>query len=120
MSVNNDPGRIEGMAQDHIGGFSPYARKPSQFLHCRRHVAAEFFHQLPRAFFQRFGLGAKEAQTPNDPLDVRRGRLGKARRVGIATEKFRRDSVYRLIRALGREDDRDQQLKGVSVLERNM
>ena len=82
--------------------------------------AAEFFHQLPRAFFQRFGLGAKEAQTPNDPLDVRCGRLGKARRVGIATEKFRRDSVYRLIRALGRENDCDQQLKGVSVLERNL
>ena len=44
----------------------------------------------------------------------------RARRVGIATKKFRRDSVYRLIRALGRENDCDQQLKGVSVLERNL
>ena len=107
------------MAQNHIGGFSSYARKPGQFLHRRRYVAAEFFHQLPRAFFQRLGLGAKEAQSPNDPLDVRRGRLGKARRVGIATKKFRCDSVYRLVGALSGENDGNQQLEGVSVLERD-
>ena len=44
VSVNNDPGCIEGMAQNHIGGFSSYARKPGQFLHRRRHLATEFFH----------------------------------------------------------------------------
>ena len=40
--------------------------------------------------------------------------------IGITTEKFRRDSVHRLIRALGREDDCDQQLKGISIMERNL
>ena len=70
MSINNNPGCIEGMAQNHIGGFSPHARKPGQFLHRGRHFTAEFFHQLPRAFFQRFGLGAKKAKRANELLDL--------------------------------------------------
>ena len=53
-------------------------------------------------------------------LDVRARSLGKGLGIGITTEKFRRDSVHRLIRALGREDNCDQQLKGISIMERNL
>lgn len=52
VSVDNDSGCIEGMAQNHIGGFSPYTWKAGQFLQGSGHRAAEFLDQVSRTFFQ--------------------------------------------------------------------
>jgi hypothetical protein len=42
VSVDSDAGSVEGMTEDHIGGFSADSGKLSQLLHRRWHFTVEF------------------------------------------------------------------------------
>ena len=42
MSIHRDAGKVESVAEDHIGGFAPDAGEASQLFHRRRHFAVEF------------------------------------------------------------------------------
>jgi hypothetical protein len=119
MRVNNDPGFTEGMAQNNVSGFSSDPCKPGEFLHRRRHRAAELFNQLPRAFFKRPGFGAEKAQAPNDPFDLRCGCQRQGLGIGVMAKKLRRDPVNRLVGALSGKNDGNQKLKCVAVRERD-
>ena len=59
------------------------------------------------------GFVAKEAGSMNERFDIFRFRPGKLIRSPILPEQRRRDDVDHLVRALRREDRRDQQLQRI-------
>src|SRR5690349_16768175 len=107
------------MTENHVRCFPSDAGKPGQLFHRCWDLAAKFFNQLLRATLERFGLGAKKSQGPDELLDLGCRGLGEFFRTVIATKKLRGNFIYRLVGALGRQNDGDEQLKSVVVSQWN-
>ena len=66
MGVDGDPGNVERVAEDDVGGLAADAGQRHQVVHGVGHVAVEPFHQFLAEPHQRVGLVAVEAGGPDE------------------------------------------------------
>jgi len=82
-----------------------------------RHRTTMLSDKAARGIDDVFRLHAIEAARLDDLLDIRLIGKGKRLRIGVAGEERRGREVYPCVRALRRENDRDQQLERILVVE---
>ena len=82
-----------------------------------RHAAAVLLDECARRIDDILGFDSKEPAGLDDRLHIRRLCRGERTRIGIAREQKRRGQVYALIRALRRQNDRDEQLERIAVIQ---
>ena len=100
-----------------LNGEPAHARQSGQRFHVRWHFACVVLHERLCHPDQRFGLGAEKAGRMDLRLEFLLRRLRQCGSGRITLEQRRRDHVDALIGRLRRQDRRDQQLKGVGVVQ---
>ena len=115
MGVDHDAlGKVEGIAEDYVGGFPAHAGKLVEMFHGLRDLSAVILDQAGGTTADGFGLGAEEAGRANEAFQFGRGDFGKVFGCSAALKKRRGDLVDPFIRALGGEDGGDEELEVVS------
>jgi len=118
VGVDDDSrGDSEAGAKHDVGGLSSNPRQGGQFLDRTWHPSAVPREQRPATRLNRAGLGAKESGRANRSLQVHGVGLGERDHVRIAPKQVWCDLVDPGIRALSRQDRRDQELERVPVIE---
>src|SRR5687768_13922341 len=105
------------MAEDDVRGLASDTRKFHELVHRLRHLALVVLDHLARHPDERSGFRAEETGGLDLRLEFVGGRLRERRSVGIALEQCRRHLVDAFVRALRREDRRNQQLVGVGEVQ---
>ncbi len=119
MRVTGDGRDSKGIAQHDIRGLSADARQGRELLHRARDLAAEVLDDLARGPLDADGFVVVEAAGADVLLDLFQIRVGPIGGGFIFPEQLRRDHVDPDIRALGRENRRDQQFQRVGEMQRD-
>ena len=118
MGVHHDAfGKVEGIAEDDVGGFPAHAGELVEMFHGPRNLAAVIFDQGGGAAADGFGLGAEESGGADEAFELGGRDFGKMLSCGAALEKGGRDFIDPVIRALGGEDRGNEELEGILVVE---
>ncbi len=118
MRVTGDGGDSKSIAQYDICGLSAHARQGRELLPRARDLAAEVLGDLARGPLDADGFVVVEAAGADVLLDLFQIRVGPIGGGFVFLEQLRRDHVDPDIRALGRENRRDQQLQRVGEIQR--
>ena len=119
MGVDHDPfGQVEGVAQNHICGFTADSRQPVKSLHGAGNLSPMIGHQGGGAGAQRAGFGSIEPGGVDHPLQLRLGDAGEGGGVRAAGKEGGGDLVHPLIGALGGKDGGDEELEGRGEMKR--
>lgn len=117
MGIDHDSlGQIEGVAQNHIGGFSAHPRKFVEMFHRLRNLAPVILDQGSGTAANRFGFGAVKAGGAYDRFKFSRGNFRKIPGCFASLEKGRGHLVDPRIGALGGKNGRDEELQWVGVV----
>ena len=117
MGVHGDGGPAEGVAEDDIGGLAPHSRQGHELLAAARHPPLEALGEGLTDAEQVAGLGALEAERPQDRLEVLAPGGSQGGGVGVALEELRGDRVDARVGGLGRQDGGHEQLEGAVVVQ---
>ena len=117
MGVHDDTGNIKDGAKHTIGRLSPYPRKFQKLIHGGRHFPSVKIDQALAAPFNGFGLVSVKARRPDILFEVCYWHLQKIFRLLVFLEQGLRYLIHLLVRALSRENGRDQELESTSILE---
>ena len=117
VGVDDDSlGQIEGVAQNHIGGFTADSRKFVEMFHRLRNLAPVILDQGSGTAANRFGFGAVKAGGAYDRFKFSRGNFRKIPGCFASLEKGRGHLVDPRIGALGGKNGRDEELQWVGVV----
>jgi hypothetical protein len=108
------------MTENNVRGFPADSGQACQFLHGRWNFAVELFDKLASTSFQRSCFGPKQSQGADDGVDLGQRRIRQPAWSWKPTKKFRGYSIDREVGALRRQNHRNQELKGSSIVERNL
>src|SRR5947199_2271554 len=118
VGVHGDPlVAAEGVPQHHVGRLPPHPGERHQGLHGVRHLAAVLGHEGHTEILQGPRLVAVETGLADHLLQLREVRRGEVAGRGVAPEERRGDLVDLLVRALGGQDGRHQELEGALEVE---
>ena len=109
MGIDDDTRLAEGVAQNHIGRFSPDAGECDQIIHVIRNLPVEPLHDRFAAGDEMFGFVFEEAGGVNEPLDLRQFGGGVVCWRAIALEQRGGHLIDALIGTLGGEDRGDKE-----------
>lgn len=117
MGIHRQGGMTKSGVEDDIGGFAPHARQCLQGGPVRWNLPAVTLQQESAGFEDTGGLGVKETQCPDvgskailTQIQHGLGRIGHR-------EKACRRLVDTLIRGLGGENNRHQELEGAGIVQ---
>ena len=120
MGVNHHPGDSEAIAQNDVGRLPPDALQSDQLFHGPGHFPAEPADQGLAGLDKAPGLRLVESSRSNLLLQSGRARLRVVLgRLKLGKEPLRH-LVHPLIRALGRQDGRHQQLERCLVVKSHL
>ena len=117
MGVHGDGGLSEGVSEHDVGGLAPHARQGHELLAAARHPPLEALGEGLSDAEQMAGLGALEAQGPQDRLEVLAPGGSQGGGVGVALEELGGDRVDARVSGLGRQDGGHEQLEGAVVVQ---
>src|SRR5665213_379211 len=107
----------EGVSEHDVGRLAPDAGERMQFIHRARDFAVEFFHQRGAAGSDVFRLVAEKTGGLDDLFNFREWRVRKILGTAVFFEKFRRDDVHALVRALRGQNRGDEQLQRIGKVQ---
>ena len=117
VGIHRKGGMTESGVEDDIGGLPPHARQGFQGVPVRWHLPAMTFQQEGAGFDDIGGLGVEETQVSDMGLEALLtqiqhglGRIGNR-------EEARRRLVDTLVRGLGGENNRHQELERAGVVQ---
>ena len=117
MGIDHDSFRqVEGVAENHVGGFASDAGEFVEMFHCFGHLSAVVSDQAGGTAADRFGLGSKKAGGADEPFQLTGRNFGKVSSGAAAGKKGRSDLVDPFVGALGRKDGGDKKLERVGVV----
>ena len=117
MGVHGDGGLAEGVAEHDIGGLAPHSRQGHELLAAARDPPLEALGEGLTDAEQVAGLGALEAERPQDRLEVLAPGGSQGGRVGVVLEELGGDGVDARVSGLGRQDGGHEQLEGAVVVQ---
>lgn len=110
VPIDRKTRHTQRVTEDNVRGFASDAGKQDERLHLRRDLAAVVLDERGGHADERFGLRTEETGRLDLRLELRGRRARQRPRVRIAREERRRDFVDALVRALRRQNRRDEQL----------
>ena len=117
VGIHGEGGLVEGLDHEDGGGFVADAGEGFEFLKGAGNLAAVAFEEEAGHFANIFRLHRREAAGADDGVNLRGGEGGHFVRGVGEGEEFGGDLVDAHVGALGGEDDRDEEGKGVAVQE---
>lgn len=111
VGVHDDAlGQVEGVAQNHVGGFSAHAREFVEMFHGTRHFTIVVFNQGSGTATDRFGLGAEKSCGADQALQLSCRDLSEVMSRSAAGKEGGSDFIDPLVGALGGENCGDEKL----------
>jgi hypothetical protein len=117
VGVDGDAGDVECVAEHDVGGLAAHARQLHEVLEAARDLPVVMLHQVGGELEQRLGLGAEEAQRPDDALEGLAVGGGHRASVGVGGEERGSHGVDPLVGGLRRQHGHHQQLERVVEVE---
>ena len=117
MGINGDTRDAEGVAQNHIGGFSPDPGQGHQLGQRAGNVTTEPSDKFTPEADQRIGFVSIKPGRPDEFLKFGAVCLRVVASGAVLREQCRGGQVDPLIGALGRQDRRDRQLKRIGEVQ---
>lgn len=108
---------VEGISENDVRGFASDSGESGQFFHRAWDFAAMVFQKRLATRLNVFRFVAEESDSPDVVLQFFRRRVCETFRVAIFSEKIFRDDVDLFVRALRRQDGRDEQLKWIGKIQ---
>ena len=102
---------------NHIGRLTTYTRQVEQLVHVCRNLSLVFLHQLAGHLYKMLCFGVRIGYATNIFQDVVHLSLCHRGCIRIVAEKFGSHLVDTLVRALGTQDNSNQQLENASELQ---
>lgn len=111
VRVYGNAWRTKGVSQHHVGSLTTHSRKSDQFFQGSRNHPVELRLNLDRQTFYIPSFGSEESSGVHERLDVKQFRSSKILRCSVLPKEGRGHLIDTLVRALGREHRRNQQLQ---------
>jgi hypothetical protein len=117
VRIDRDSALAERGRKNDVGGLAAYAGQFEQLVHRLRDAPPKTLEQYTARIFDVLGLHAKEAATFDQVFQPPLRRLGQRLRSWKSLEKNRCRQIDSSIRALRRQNHRDEQLKDVLMVQ---